>query len=115
MISEIQNTMLIFVRYLKRLIVMLAFASPQVHFQTNQFGTPFLIHHARGGDRGEHERIELRDGVIDKILTDGGGKAVDHYGVDDLRIAHAKSRPLGRLPRSQRQTDRYQEAGEVGP
>ena len=32
MISGIQNTMLIFVQYLKRLIAMLAFASPQVHF-----------------------------------------------------------------------------------
>ena len=40
--------MLIFVRCLRRLIVMLAFASPQVHFQTNHFGTPFPIHDARG-------------------------------------------------------------------
>ena len=56
MIAGIQNTMLIFVRCLRRLIVMLAFASPQVHFQTNHFGTPFPIRHARGcvhgGDRG---------------------------------------------------------------
>ena len=48
--------MLIFVQYLRRLIVMLAFASPQVHFQTNHFGTPFPIRDARGcvhgGDRG---------------------------------------------------------------
>ncbi len=48
--------MLIFVQYLKRLIVMLAFASPQVHFRINHFGTPFPIHDARGcvhgGDRG---------------------------------------------------------------
>jgi hypothetical protein len=54
MIAGIQNTMLIFVRYLKRLIVMLAFASPQVHLRTNHFGTP--IRDARGfvhgGDRG---------------------------------------------------------------
>ena len=48
MIAGIQNTMLIFVRYLRRLIVMLAFASPQVHFQTNHFGTPFPIRDARG-------------------------------------------------------------------
>ena len=52
MILGIQNTMLIFVRYLKRLIVMLAFASPQVHFRTNHFGTPFPIRDAHGGDRG---------------------------------------------------------------
>ena len=48
MIAGIQNTMLIFVQYLRRLIVMLAFASPQVHFQTNHFGTPFPIRDARG-------------------------------------------------------------------
>ena len=47
MIAGIQNTMLIFVQYLRRLIVMLAFASPQVHFRTNHFGKP-LIHDARG-------------------------------------------------------------------
>ena len=56
MIAGIQNTMLIFVQYLRRLIVMLAFASPQVHFQTNHFGTPIPIRDARGcvhgGDRG---------------------------------------------------------------
>ena len=56
MIAGIQNTMLIFVRYLRRLIVMLAFALPQVHFRTNHFGTLFPIHDARGcvhgGDRG---------------------------------------------------------------
>ena len=56
MISEIQNTMLIFVQYLRRLIVMLAFALPQVHFRTNHFETPFPIRDARGcvhgGDRG---------------------------------------------------------------
>lgn len=56
MIAGIQNTMLIFVQYLRRLIVMLAFASPQVHFRTNHFGTPFPIRDARGcvhgGDRG---------------------------------------------------------------
>ena len=56
MIAGIQNTMLIFVQYLRRLIVMLAFASPQVHFQTNHFGTPFPIRDARGcvhgGDLG---------------------------------------------------------------
>ena len=56
--------MLIFVRYLKRLIVMLAFASPQVHFQTNHFGTPFLIRDARGcvhgGDRGGVPGILLK-------------------------------------------------------
>ena len=48
--------MLIFVRYLRLLIVMLAFASPQVHFRTNHFGMMFQIRHARGcvqgGDRG---------------------------------------------------------------
>ena len=52
MIVGIQNTMLIFVQYLRRLIVMLAFASPQVHFRTNHFRTPFPIRDARGGDRG---------------------------------------------------------------
>ena len=56
MIAGIQSTMLIFVRYLRRLIVMLAFASPQVHFQTNHFGTPFPIRDAHGcvhgGDLG---------------------------------------------------------------
>jgi hypothetical protein len=48
MILGIQNPLLIFVQYLKRLIVMLAFASPQVHFRTNPFGTAFPIHDARG-------------------------------------------------------------------
>ena len=56
MIAGIQNTMLIFVQYLRRLIVMLAFASPQVHFEINHFRKPFPIHDARGyvhgGDRG---------------------------------------------------------------
>ena len=47
MIVGIQNTMLIFAQYLRRLIVMLAFASPQVHFRTNHFRTPFPIRDAR--------------------------------------------------------------------
>ena len=69
MIAGIQNTMLIFVRYLKRLIVMLAFASPQVHFQTNHFGTPFPIHDARGcvhgGDRGDvHGILQKQKWII---------------------------------------------------
>ena len=58
MIAGIQNTMLIFVRYLKRLIVLLAFASPQVHFQTIHFGTPFPIRDERGCVHGVD-----RDGV----------------------------------------------------
>ena len=69
MIAGIQNTMLIFTRYLRRLIVMLAFASPQVHFQTNLFGTPFPIHDARGcvhgGDRGDvHGILQKQKWII---------------------------------------------------
>ena len=65
MISGIQNTMLIFVRYLKRLIVMLAFSSPQVHFRTIHFGTQFPIRHARGGDRGGvHGTLQKQKWII---------------------------------------------------
>ena len=57
--------MLIFAQYLRRLIVMLAFASPQVHFQTNHFGTLFPIHDARGGDRGGvHSILQKQKWII---------------------------------------------------
>ena len=35
---------------------------------------------ARGGDRGEDERVELRDRIVDEVLSNGRREGVDHDG-----------------------------------
>ena len=64
---------------------------------------------------GEHERVELRDRVVDKVLADGGGERVDEDGPGHLRVARAEGDAVGEVPRRDRQHARHQEAREVSP